>query len=81
MQRPECRLDRALRESGFLRDLIVAEADPLVPRAGGAAPQEQVDDKRGGAVVVPDEVAKEHVDDVAVEVKDGHRYISNDYSW
>lgn len=73
MQGAESSLDGAFRESRLLRNLVVAETRLLRPLPRHPAPQEEIDDERGGTVVVPDEVAKEHVDDVAVEADEGHK--------
>ena len=69
-------LNGALRQSRLLRDLVVAESRALVAPAGGAPPEEQVDDERGGTVVVSDQVAQEHVDYVSIEMEDRHGAIS-----
>jgi hypothetical protein len=76
VQGAEGGLHGALGESGFLRDLVVAQADRFGAFAGRASAEEEIDHEGGGTVVVADEVAEEHVDDVMVEVEDGHGAIS-----
>jgi hypothetical protein len=73
MERPESSLDGAFRESCLLRNPVVAE--PRVPGAlaSHTAPEEEIDDEGGGTVVMPDEVAEEHVDNVTVEADEGHK--------
>lgn len=80
MEGAESSLDGALRKSGLLRNPVVAETRLLRPPPRNLAPEEEVDDESGGTVVMPDEVAEEHVDDVTVEAEEGHGYSSNYYS-
>jgi hypothetical protein len=80
MEGPESSLDGALRESRLLRDLVVTEARLFRALPRDPAPEEEIDDEGGGTVVMPDEVAEEHVDDVTVEAEEGHGYSSNYYS-
>jgi hypothetical protein len=72
VQDPESLLDGAPRESGLLRDLAMREADPLAPRPDRLSPEEEIDEERGRAVVVTDEIAQEDVYDVVVDGERSH---------
>ncbi len=73
MERPKGALDSALRQARLLRNLVVAESRLLSTLARYLSPKEEIDDEGGGTVVVPDEVAEKHVDDIAVETDKGHK--------
>src|SRR4051794_2425191 len=77
---PQRPLHGALRQSGLLRDLVVAEAGEFLPLSGHTPPEKKIDEKGGGTVLVPDEVPQQHVDDVVIQSKVRHRYILYSYS-
>ena len=70
---PESSLNGAPGQTGLLRNLVVAEPCLLRSFARHTAPKEEIDDEGGGTVIVADEVAEEHVDDVAVEADESHK--------
>src|SRR4051794_33297598 len=80
VQGPEGPLHGAPGEAGLLGDLVMAEARLFRPFARHASPKEEIHDEGGGTVVMSDEVAEEHVNDVAIEVEDSHCYPFNYYS-
>src|SRR5262245_39418191 len=75
MQDAQRLLHGALRETGFFRDLAVTLAFGAAPLADRSPPEEQVHDEGGRAVVVPHQVAQQHVDHVLVEAECKHATI------
>ena len=73
MEGPESCLHGALGQARLLGDLVVGEASLLRAASGYAAAEEEIHDEGGRTVVVPDEVAEEHVDYVAIQAKEGHK--------
>jgi predicted enzyme related to lactoylglutathione lyase len=72
VQDPERLLNGALGQARLLGDLAVAHALPLPAPSVRPPPEEEIDDERGRAVVVSDEIAQEDVDDVLVERESRH---------
>jgi hypothetical protein len=61
-----------LRETGFLRNLAMAQSYPFLALTDRAPPQKEVHDESGGAVIMAHQVAKEHVDNILVKAKGPH---------
>src|SRR6266404_7598592 len=60
-------LRRALGESGFVGDHAQTCLDRLPALPRGAAIEKQINEKRGGLLIVPDDVAQENVEDVVID--------------
>ena len=74
------RLYAAFGKAGLIGDGLMARFYALRPVAVSFGPQMDIDDERGGRLVVADQIAEERLEDVAVEAEGFGGYGDENYS-